>query len=156
MPIPERIPIARFENYYTENIGTYDGGKQFMAFVVAGMDPEIVLEDWARAKRWYAILHKFDEDGRHIETLDWYAGVTADGENSVVEAARVKMFDYLKSLEPVQFKDVAIKLFQVEIDGVIFGLQECVDEDGLNQDELVQLLPNDFIFYHPWDGNFDT
>ena len=151
MTIPERIPFARIEKYYTRNIGTFAGGKQFMAFVVAEIDMANPDRPWEERKRWYAVLHKFDENGAHIGTDHWFAGTTADGEPAVTERAARRVTEFMSALPNVQFGDIAIRLFQTVIDGHLFGL--CRDEESEN---IVQLLPNDLVFYPPWDGSYDT
>ena len=158
MAIPERIPVTYFEDYYTSHIGFYNNGKQFWAQIVASIDPNIHNEprhgdEWHKYKRWYAILHKFDEHGKHLETEHWFAGTTADGEQEVIERARQRRDDMITKLGHVEFRDIAIRLFQVEIDKDLFGL---IDTSSTEFGETVTMEPADFVFYPPWTGEYDT
>ncbi len=152
--IPERILIAREEDYHTDQMGQYGDGNQFMAFVVATLNPIPGVKDWHKYKRWHAVLHTFDADGTHLETQTWFAGTTADGERGVIEKAEAKLEDMLRELGPIKLGDVNVKLFQVEVDGRTFGLVDASDPD--DEYESIHLLPNDLAFFEPWDGLYDT
>ncbi len=153
MAIPETITIERVEDYWTHDIGRHDSGNQFMAFIVAIL-PIPYGSNWAEHKRWYAVLHTFDEQGNHVQTQANFMGVTADGENAVVDKARAKRDEVLGGLRDIQYCDVAIKLFSVTIDGAVFGLVDVTEPE--DEHELVELMPNQLVFYPPWDGTFDT
>jgi formate hydrogenlyase regulatory protein HycA len=152
MAVPDKIPIIREEDYDTHFIGRCEDGRQFMAFVTATV-PAPPPEDWKTHKRWYAVLHQFDADGRHLRTEAWFAGTTADGERDVVKKAQAKREDMVRALGPVVFCDVEVHLFSVIVDGHTFGLIDVTEPGG---DELVDLVPNDLEFYPPWTGEYDT
>jgi hypothetical protein len=158
MAIPDKIKVSYLADYHTENVGRYgDEGDQFMAFVVATL-PEIVGSDWQNHKRWYAVLHTFDADGNHLSTDARFAGVTADGEAQVGERAWGWIDEMLAALEPITRMDIEARLFSVTVDGYAFGLidtSHISEEDG-SITESVTLLPNDFMFFEPWDGEYDT
>ena len=66
----------------------------------------------------------------------------------------------LDTLDGRQFGDIAIRLFHVEHDGIVFGL---VDETGQyredeedEDDGSVELYPEGLGFHEPWDGEYDT
>ena len=122
-----------------------------MGFMVAAFAGEPPDTGWEHRKRWYAILYKFDEEGRHIGTDHWFAGTTADGEDGVLDKARNQLQVFISALPDISFEDVSVRLFETIIDGNVFGLRQMDDPD-----ELVELVPNDFIFYSPWNGNYDT
>jgi formate hydrogenlyase regulatory protein HycA len=154
VPIPERIPIAYEPNYYTRYIGKFGGGKQFMAFVVATLPPH-KPKKLGNHKRWYAVLHTFDADGNHLNTDTWFTGVTADGEEAVVERAREKRLEMLAGLGKYKFSNIKVKLFSVTVDGHVFGLVDSSEpEEGF--EERVTLWPNDFLFTRPWKGTYST
>ena len=90
MPIPERIPMA-LDHYDLRRIGRYGDGHQFMAFVTGSLPTRPLAADWQRHKRWYAVLHRFDADGRHLGTDAWCGGTTADGEGLAIPAAERKL-----------------------------------------------------------------
>ncbi len=153
MAVPTKIKINREEEYYTHYIGKYSGENQFMALIGATL-PEPLPKDWTNHKKWYAILHTFNSDGKHIESKAVFAGRTCDGEDDVVDKARVKRNKMVSSLENVSFEDIKISLFSTEIDGFIFGLVDGSErKEGI---EKIVLLPNDLEFFSPWDGEYDT
>lgn len=155
--IPERITIAREEGYHTNDIGHYGEGRSFMGFVVATL-PDPLPDDWEAHKRWYAVLHTFDERGEHSATDCWFAGTTADGETEVTARAQARLQEMLDQLAGKRFEDIEVALFCVEQDGQPFGLIDATHEDEETGEVFVQveLVPNDLVFYDPWDGTYDT
>ena len=152
MAIPKKIKIKRIPDYFTKTIGSYADG-QFMAMLTATL-PTPIPKDWEKQKRWYSVLHTFTKDGRHKKTDAWFAGTESEGYEEVAIRARKKRDEMVASLEGHKFCDVEIELFSVQIDGFTFGL---VDASKPDEDyESVHLLPNDFAFFEPWDGEFDT
>jgi formate hydrogenlyase regulatory protein HycA len=151
--VPQSIKIAREEGYHTDCIGKYGDGNQFMGFVTAAM-PEPLPEDWETHKRWYAVLHTFDKEGKHLNTEAWFAGTTASGEREAVARAQAKLDQMIAALGKVKYGSVKVGLFQVQIDGHTFGL---VDASEPEEDYVsIHLLPNDLAFFEPWDGTYDT
>jgi formate hydrogenlyase regulatory protein HycA len=149
MDFPEKIPVCRDE-FYMKNIGHAADGRQFMGFVVATLPMRKLDEDWPRHKRWYAVLHIFDDEGTHLRSDHWFSGTTADGEDTVCAKAKSKLKKMITQLGHVTFDDVAVRLFSVTIEGHRFGM--IADEEF----GTVSLEPNDFVFYPPWDGEYDT
>ena len=154
MATPETIKIKRVKDYWTHDIGRYGDGNQFMAFLVATLPHNLLGKDWEKHKRWYAALHIFNKQGDHLYSQAHFMRVTADGENAVVDRARAKRDEMLGCLQNIHYCDVAIKLFSVTIDGVVFGLVDVTEPE--DEHELVELMPNQLMFYPPWDGSFDT
>ena len=153
MPVPNKIKINREEEYYTHFIGKTHDGKQFMALIGATL-PTPLPEDWPNHKKWYAVLHTFNSEGRHMDTKTICAGRTADGEDVVVEKARSLRNEMLSSLGKVSFEDIEVELFSIEIDGFTFGLVDGSEPDeGI---EKINLLPNGLAFFEPWNGEYDT
>jgi formate hydrogenlyase regulatory protein HycA len=152
MAIPDLIPIAREEGYRTDTIGRFDGG-QFLGFVTFTL-PMPPPDDWPRHKRYYAVLHRFDDDGNHLGTEAWFAGVAADGEGDVHARASSRLDAMIAALGEVEYGDVSVKLFSVEVDGETFGLVDASDPD--EEVEEVELKPNYLVFFEPWDGSYDT
>lgn len=155
--IPDLIPIAREENYVTHNIGHYAAGRSFMGFVVATL-PSPMPDDWQRHKRWYAVLHTFDEAGEHAGSDWWFAGTTEDGEPDVTARAQARLQEMLDQLPNKRFEDIEIALFETECDGQPFGLMDATFEDEETGEVFVraELVPNDIVFFPPWDGTYDT
>src|SRR5262245_40822448 len=154
LTIPERIPVVREEDYYTHSIGHFGHGSQFMGFVTATIPSGPLSEDWQKHKRWYAVLHKFDSDGRHLETEHWFAGTTDEGEYDVTSRAKQRLELMIEAMGSYEFGDVVVRLFEVEIDGHKFGMIPVVEPE--EDYESVHLEPNDLAFFAPWDGSYDT
>jgi formate hydrogenlyase regulatory protein HycA len=113
--------------------------------------------DWRPYKRWYAVLHKFGPRGKHIATDHWFAGTTAEGEREVCARAWGKLDEMVAALGPVEYADIEIELFRVEIDGGTFGLFDVSKpEDGPAFAERVLMVPTGLLFRPPWNGNYDT
>jgi formate hydrogenlyase regulatory protein HycA len=152
MPVPIAIPIVREAGYHTDQIGTHAGG-QFMGFVTATL-PVPTPADWSSHRRWYAVLHTFDAEGRHMQTDAVFMGTTADGEQDVVHRAERQLAKMIASLGEITYADVKVGLFQVNVEGSVFGLVDASEpEEGY---ESIHLLPNDLAFFAPWDGTYDT
>jgi hypothetical protein len=58
----------------------------------------------------------------------------------------------LGSLTEIEYGDIAIRPFRLEVDGVVFGLVVGSREE----DEGATLWPDDLFFAEPWDGRYDT
>ncbi|MET7425524.1 hypothetical protein [Dactylosporangium sp. NPDC005555] len=153
MAIPDRVPITYEPDYHTRTIGRYDEG-QFFAWVVATLgDSDSADDDWPSRKRWYAVLHRFDDDGAHAGSTIEYTGTSVD-EATSVDRARARVDELVAALPGVEYGDIAIRLFQVEVDGEVFGLVDWSEEyDG---DDHAEFLPGELGFDPPWDGAYDT
>jgi formate hydrogenlyase regulatory protein HycA len=125
-----------------------------MGFVVATPSAEKRTEGWHKGMWWYAVLHKFNADGKHIATDHWFAGTTADGGANVTSRAQATLDQMLESLGGYKFDNVVVRLFEVEIDGHIFGRIPVIEPE--KDYESVHLEPNDLAFFEPWNGIYDT
>jgi formate hydrogenlyase regulatory protein HycA len=148
--MPATFPVAHEPDYRTHSIGKCADGRQFMAFIVAGIVPG--AGPWQERKRWYAVLHTFDAKGNHLATDAHFAGTTAEGEGKVNDRAEKYHEEQLASLGSYQLCNVRIRLFSVEVDGVRFALENTSDERGPS----VTLWPNDLFFTPPWNGLYST
>ena len=153
MAVPKTIKVAREEGYHTDRIGKSLDGNQFMGFVTATL-PTPLPKKWQSHKRWYAVLHTFDKNGKHLNTEAWFAGTTASGEREAVEKAQAKLDQMIAALGKVKYGNVKVGLFRVQIDGHTFGLVDASEPD--EGYESIHLLPNDLAFFEPWDGTYDT
>lgn len=151
MKIPDKLPIAREEDYHTHYLGKCEDGRQFWAydtFIHTLTGQEILADDWQKWRKEYILLHTFDADGHHLHTDHWYAGYTADIQD---EAIAAKLEEMVGSLGPITFEDIEVRLFQVTIDGIVFGLIPDKDYDMIN------LEPSSTIsFQEPWNGSYYT
>ncbi|MFJ9693892.1 hypothetical protein [Kitasatospora sp. NPDC101183] len=160
MNVPEVIPISHEPDYRTDTIGRYEGG-QFFASVTAAFPEGWSGDDWASVKRWHAVLHRFDEAGRHLDSRIEATGTTAEGERAAIEAARLLLDGWLAELPGREYGDIAVAPFEVRFEGALFGLVvEEDEEDDEEEDEdgrlWVELYPDGLGFYPPWDGSYDT
>jgi hypothetical protein len=163
MAIPEVIRVSREGGNYSSCMGDYDlhlgdGANQFWGRVVAfhTKPPEPRPANWYPEKRWYAVLHRFDAWGRHIGTDHWFAGVDRPW-GDAPELANAKLDEMVAAVGQVEYGDIEIRLFQVEIDGGTFGLVDVSQPDaGPEFAERVAMEPGDLLFRAPWDGSYDT
>ncbi len=104
--------------------------------------------DYLRSRGEYVVLYTFEKDGTLLNTRYWYAGTSAECDDEFMTFTLQKWIDELGEWE---FSDIAVKLFQVDIDGFIFGL--VPDEET----SFINLQPYSSIsFSEPWDGEYDT
>jgi hypothetical protein len=148
MPIPEKIPIQRMEDYHTHFIGKTEDGKQFFGYETFVFPDGMPASDWQRSRKEYVVLYIFDKDGNHLTTNHWFAGTTSEINDSLT---RTKLEQMINELGKVKFTDIEVKPFQTIIDGIVFGL--VPNEEY----ETVDLEPSSTISFHePWDGDYDT
>jgi formate hydrogenlyase regulatory protein HycA len=159
MAVPEVVPIAYVPKHRTESIGRYADG-QFLASITYAFPQGFRLDHgWEEHKQLYAVLHTFDSEGNYRDSEIWCAGTWAeqmrdpDGEDSVLQRARVHLAKLLRSLPRRSYTDIAIRPFQLTVDGVLFGLVVREDEDG---EAWAELYPDHLGFGEPWDGSYDT
>lgn len=161
MAVPQVIPIAYQPKQRTETIGRYADG-QFLASITYAFPQGFRLDDgWEEHKRLYTVLHTFDADGHYRESEIWCAGTWAeqqrnpDGPDSVLGRARAHLGKLLRSLPRRAYTGIAIRPFQLTVDGVLFGLvvRRDDEEDG---GDWAELYPDHLAFGAPWDGTYDT
>lgn len=70
----------------------------------------------------------------------------------MLSRARVHLAKLLRSLPRRSYTDIAIRPFQLTVDGVLFGLLSGVDEG----EPWAELYPDRLGFAEPWDGSYDT
>ncbi|MFE7245900.1 hypothetical protein [Streptomyces sp. NPDC057580] len=163
MAVPEIIPIAHEPDYRTSTIGRFSSG-QFLASVTYAFPDGFAMGDgWEEQKRLFVALHKFDHDGHHQESDIWCAGTWAEqmkrphGERSVVARAEARLAAALSGLAEREYCDIAIRPFQLTVDGVVFGLiTECHAEDEDGEHDWAELYPDRLGFSAPWNGEYDT
>jgi formate hydrogenlyase regulatory protein HycA len=149
MAVPDVIPILHEPDYRTDRIGRYDGG-QFVACVTGATREG---DDRDADSRVYSVLHLFDRDGAHVRSDIWLAGTSAEDEEAVDRRAEEQLTARLDALPGREYGDIAIRLFRVDFDGLVFGL---LDESDEERGDWAEPRPNDLGFYPPWDGEYDT
>ncbi|MFD7707061.1 hypothetical protein [Streptomyces sp. NPDC059786] len=156
--VPHVVPIAYEPRHRTESIGHYADG-QFLASVTYAFPEGYRPDDgWEEHKRLYSVFHTFDAEGRYRDSEIWCAGTWAeqqrnpDGDDSVLARARAHLGKLLRSLPRRSYTDIAIRPFQVTVDGVLFGLVTGEDGEG----GWAELYPDRLGFASPWDGRYDT
>ncbi|MET8960479.1 hypothetical protein ABZX69_13390 [Streptomyces sp. NPDC004074] len=162
MSVPEIIPIAHNPDHRTSTIGRYAEG-QFLASITYAFPRGFVPGDgWEEQKRLYVVLHRFDFEGRHIDSEIWCAGTWAEqhrrphDRDSVSSRAQARMAALLDGLPQREYGGIAIRPFRLTADGVVFGLITERHEDDEDEDEWAELYPDRLGFYAPWDGRYDT
>ncbi len=153
-PLPKLFPVNRYEggsNY----IGKTKDGEQFWAQVAAQVakQNETSEDDWQKRKTWYAILHKFNKDGAHLNTIAERIGTTSEGEAAILQRAKTRMEELITELGQIKYERIKIQLFQTVIDGFTFGLVDTSTEEW---GDTVTMQPGDLVFYPPWNGDYDT
>ncbi|MFB8033098.1 hypothetical protein ACFC5Z_09075 [Streptomyces sp. NPDC056004] len=169
MAVPAIIPIAHEPDYRTDTIGRYADGQFLASVTYAFPDGYKVDDDWEEHKRLYVVLHRFDHEGRHVDSDIWYAGTQAEqrqlptGDDSVMARAEARMAALLDGLPEREYGDIAIRPFRLTVDGVLFGLVierhddgEDGEGEGEGEDDWAELHPDQLGFYAPWDGQYDT
>ena len=154
MAKPDRICLRRFVGYPTEHIGRYGDGDQFIGFagLVWPKDPSGPLD-----RRFYVGVHYFDRLGFHRRTDAEFALGLMEGEaaysrgKNLYRPATDRMIATVTALDRMQFCDINVRPFEVEIDGCVFGL--LYDSDPDDGSERIVLVPGSAEFYPPWDGH---
>jgi hypothetical protein len=147
--LPDKIRIRREAGYHTSSIGTTKSGDQFMGFIV-GVEPG--LRKSSKGLSWYAVVHRFDSDGKHLKTDSHFLGTKAWAHE--LEGADARLSEMIARMGPVKYSDVIVRPFSVEIDGQTFGL---IDRSEPTKGYLrIDLVPNNLAFFPPWDGFYDT
>lgn len=151
--VPDLIRIVRIPGYRSDTIGRYEGG-QFFAYVTGASREGFQGDaDWRKLKLWYAVLHRFDRGGVHVESRIWSPGPgIRDGLKDLLE-------QWLAELPGHEYGDIAIRPFELIYDGIRFGLiLESHGEYGDGTEELdwAELYPGRLGFSEPWDGGYDT
>ena len=154
MAVPDKIKIIK-DDYRFEFVGKYNFENQFMAFITASL-PNSMPQNWQEHKRWYAIIHKFNSDGIHIDTEHFWGGTTADGEDNIFPNLENKLGEMVSQLNDLELGEISVKPFQIEIDGRLFGLIYNYYEEDDEGHEWIELEPNGVVFYSPWEGDYDT
>ena len=93
---PDLIPIKREEEFHTHYIGHFADGQQYAGFVFSLLPND---------QRVVSVLHKFDEQGNHLESEAWERGDRVEVE-SILENA-------INELEDPKPGDIRIRLFSV-------------------------------------------
>lgn len=151
MIIPDKLPIMRIEDYHTHYLGHISNGQLFWGYqTFAFTKPFSDLEqsdDWEKYKKEYVVVHTFEKDGSYLTTNYWYS-LTIDTNEKQLED---KLQEMVSELGDIDFQDIEIKIFQIQIDNVTFGL--VADQES----EMINLQPSSTIsFQEPWDGEYYT
>ncbi|MFE9103737.1 hypothetical protein [Actinomadura geliboluensis] len=162
MPVPEVIPIAYEPDYRTGTIGRYADGQFLASITYAFPDGYRHGEGWEDVKRLYTVLHRFDFEGRHIDSDIWCAGTAREEQRQRGHAdspgvrAEARMAELLDALPQREYQDIGIRPFRVTADGVVFGLVIEQHGEDENEDDWAELYPDSLGFSAPWDGEYST
>ena len=165
MAIPEVIRVSREGGNFSSCMGDYDlqcgdEANQFWGRVVScfPQPPDPQPANWHPEKRCYAVLHRFDAWGHHLGTEHRFAGVsTPRGESEVLLRAGALLDEMVGALGEVEYADIEIRRFQVEIDHCLFGLVDVSQpEAGPAFAEQVAMEPGNLLFRPPWNGRYSS
>ncbi|PSR54362.1 hypothetical protein AHMF7605_12995 [Adhaeribacter arboris] len=145
---PELIPITREEDYYTHYLGETENGILFFGYDTFVFPNGFSSGNWEDERLEYALVYLFDKKGNPIETKYKYAGKTSEIQPGKTNQLLEELIAELGKLE---FKDIEVKPFKTEIDGIDFGL---IPNDEI---QMIELQPSSTIaFSEPWDGEYYT
>ncbi|OIJ63858.1 hypothetical protein [Streptomyces mangrovisoli] len=69
MSVPEIVPITHEPGHRTATIGRYAQGQFFASATYASPRGSGFGEGWEERQRLYAVLHRFDFEGRHVHSV---------------------------------------------------------------------------------------
>jgi hypothetical protein len=147
MPAPKLLVIKRMEDLQTRLIGRCEEGQ----FFIAESLPISVESDSGKAEndKVYVLRYLFKMDGEFINTE--HAKIECSSGREYLHPAEDKKREFLQKLGPYKFCDIAVKPFEITIDGIKFGLVYCEETQSIN------LEPGPIItFMEPWDGEYYT
>jgi len=139
MPHPDLIPIAYEPDSRTAYIGRHGDG-QVLADIVG--DP-----DWFNPQfqhTFTVVMHFFDHDGNHTDS-QFRTGIED------ARRAETYLVERLHSLQGWSYGEIAIRLFNFEAHGRVWGMM-----DRGQDSDWVDLEPEDLGFHEPWDGSYST
>ncbi|MBL4770627.1 MAG: hypothetical protein JKY61_05685 [Planctomycetes bacterium] len=144
---PATIPICH-DDHHAKYVGWTSQGDQF--FLTTPFTPAGDGEGCE-----FFALYRFDSEGKFLS-----AEIDNLGPRETLDGSRTKerLQSIIDSLGEVQYGDINIQPFQVEKDGVEFGLipteADFVEDE---EDMCLEFQPGNFMaFYPPWDGSYDT
>ncbi|MDI1235263.1 MAG: hypothetical protein PSX81_13360 [bacterium] len=139
------IKINRVEGGHTHFIGRFENGNQFMLLEVY-FDEGPMLSNWQSTRKEFAVLHIFNNEGLHLESMHQFAGITKDidGRNLGPE-----MEALMKEKGRAFFGNIHILPFQTTIEGYAYGFIKDMES------YCFTILPNEISFSAPFDGEYD-
>ena len=155
-----RVPFESDKDSRFYYVGRFDGDKQFMAYTTGAFPDDNkfpVSDDFESIKSLWAVIHRFDADGNHLDSDLRLGGYFAEGEvaHEKVWEEFGSILEELAALKPKPC-DIFVKLFSVKANDVTHGLIYEQDEED-EESEYVMLEPNDIMFHQPWDsGEYST
>jgi hypothetical protein len=143
MHSPELLPIKRLEDLHTDLIGRYEHGQFMVIQTPSIVDRGANVEAEAKV---YIVRFLFQFSGDLISAT--HVVLPA---NAPEDKLQLEKLGLLQELQPVIFCDIAVKLFKLVIDNIVFGLIYAEETDS------VTLEPRSIItFMAPWDGEYYT
>ncbi len=138
----------REEDYHTHYLGETKNGLLFFGYETFVFPNGYSGDNWQTDRIEYALVYLFDKNGNHIETKHKCAGKTSE-----IRPGTTKLLldELLAESEIHEFKDIKVKPFRTDIDGIEFGL---IPNDEY---KVIELQPSSTIaFGEPWNGEYDT
>ncbi|MEV0190898.1 hypothetical protein AB0I39_20460 [Kitasatospora purpeofusca] len=150
MSVPEVVPILHEPGYRTDTVGRCRGGQFFASVSRARPEGSSPFDDGA----WYAVLHRFDQAGRHLGSR--IEAAPGESGSEALKAAEERLREWLDALPEREFGDIAVAPFLVLVDGCRFGLVVERHGEDATEDDWAELYPDGLGFHAPWDGEYDT
>ena len=151
MTLPEKLPIARMEDYHTHYLGKTVDGRLFWGYETFAYSPPFAQTKDGNVWQYrsdYAVLHLFDAEGNYRSSKSFTGGKGILPKGDILTD---KLEEWVSELGGFTYCDIEIKLFQTIIDGFTFGLIPS------SEFSMINLQPSSTIsFQEPWDGEYYT
>lgn len=150
-PLPPVFPVNRYQSK-TRYIGITKTGEQFWGQIIDIRKPSLD-EPKTLTQNYFSVVHKFQADGTHIDTIAEGIGYNGQDDSLVLVNAKRRLNELLSALGEVKYQNIAIRLFETTIADSLCGLVDTSTEEW---GDSVTMKPTGLIFSPPWDGSFDT
>ena len=145
--VPNRIQIMRMEDYHTHYLGKLENGKLFFGYETWAFKKPLseIPEELKEGNRIdFSIVYLFNKKGEFLEHKFW----STELENERYKTSE-KLEELIAELGKLNYCDIEVELFELEINGIKFGL--------IPNGESIDLQPSSTIsFQEPWDGEYYT
>lgn len=149
--LPPVFPVNRYQSK-TRYIGATKNGELFWGQIIRICKTSLE-QPKALTQQYFSVVHRFQADGTHLATIAEEIGHNGQDESVAMSNAKRRLDELLSALGEVEYKDIAIRLFETTIAGELCGLIDTSTEEW---GDSVTMKPTGLIFGPPWDGSFDT
>jgi hypothetical protein len=155
--LPELIPI-NLDGSYMRWIGKTAEGSQFLISNAFIQEPSASASGGVAGRRYFTTFYLFDADGKLKRSQFDEVGDGSDKTTALAVLEKVKAIreKHLTSIGPVKYGNINVRPFQVQRDGVAFGLiaTERPNKTGRSGWQVI-LQPGGIVtFSPPWNGDY--